>query len=79
LGRQTYQGPWEVVVVDNGSVDGTPEVARAARAVLPALRIVDARDRAGESYARNRGIAEARGDLVAFCDADDVAAEGWLA
>ncbi|WP_234029392.1 glycosyltransferase [Streptomyces sp. PsTaAH-124] len=79
LGRQTYEGPWEVLVVDNGSADGTREVARAARAVLPALRIVDARDRAGESHARNRGTAEARGDLIAFCDADDVAAEGWLA
>ncbi|MEU5085259.1 glycosyltransferase [Streptomyces sp. NPDC021356] len=79
LARQTYDRPWEVVVVDNGSTDGTREVAEAARSALPALRVVDAADRAGESHARNRGIRAARGDLIAFCDADDVAAAGWLA
>ncbi|MER5358432.1 glycosyltransferase family A protein [Streptomyces sp. NPDC002785] len=79
LAAQTYPRPWEVLVVDNGSVDRTRDVAEEARAELPGLRIVEARDRAGEGYARNRGIAAARGDFIAFCDADDVADPGWLA
>ncbi|MFC4463049.1 glycosyltransferase [Streptomyces xiangluensis] len=78
LAAQTYTAPWEVLVVDNGSTDTTREVAEKARADLPGLRIVDAGERPGESYARNRGIAAARGDFIAFCDADDVADPGWL-
>ncbi|ANS68553.1 glycosyl transferase family protein [Streptomyces lincolnensis] len=79
LAAQEYPGDWEVLVVDNGSTDATREVAEKARPDLPGLRIVDAGERAGEGYARNRGIAAARGDLIAFCDADDVADPGWLA
>ncbi|MGI5484243.1 glycosyltransferase [Streptomyces lavendofoliae] len=79
LAEQTYTGAVEVLVVDNGSTDRTREVASAARALVPGLRVVDAGDRPGEGYARNTGIAAARGDFVAFCDADDVAAPGWLA
>ncbi|MFE7811288.1 glycosyltransferase [Streptomyces sp. NPDC057433] len=79
LARQTGAVAYEVLVVDNGSTDATREVAERARAELPGLRIVDASDRAGESFARNRGIAAARGDFIAFCDADDVADAGWLA
>ncbi|MFJ9901059.1 glycosyltransferase [Streptomyces sp. NPDC091280] len=79
LASQTRTAPWEVLVVDNGSTDATREVAEKARPDLPNLRIVDAHERPGESYARNRGIAAAHGDFIAFCDADDVADPGWLA
>lgn len=79
LASQTYTAPWEVLVVDNGSTDATREVAEKARPDLPGLRIVDAHERPGEGYARNRGIAAARGDFIAFCDADDIADPGWLA
>ncbi|MEV2214829.1 glycosyltransferase family A protein [Streptomyces sp. NPDC050997] len=79
LASQTCAAPWEVLVVDNGSTDATREVAEKARPDLPGLRVIDASERPGESYARNRGIAAARGDFIAFCDADDVADPGWLA
>lgn len=78
LADQRYGGPWEVVVVDNGSTDCGMEVARAWAGRLPSLRIVDASARRGINHARNRGAREARGDLLLFCDADDVVAEGWI-
>lgn len=78
LTAQTYRGRWEVVVADNGSDDGTPEVARAWRDRLPGLRVIDAGARRGINHARNAGIAAARGDFFAFCDADDVVDAGWL-
>jgi glycosyltransferase involved in cell wall biosynthesis len=77
LRAQDYAGPWELVVADNGSTDGTAELARSWARVLP-LRIVDASARRGASYARNRGWRSARGDLMAFCDADDVVSSRWL-
>jgi glycosyltransferase involved in cell wall biosynthesis len=68
----------ELVVVDNASRDGTRRVVEAWRSRLPALRIVDAR-RPGLNRARNAGARAAQGDFLAFCDADDVVAPGWLA
>lgn len=79
LAKQTYTGPWELVVVDNGSTDGTVSVVERWAAKLPASTVVDASARRGLSYAKNMGIAWARGDLLAFCDADDVVSPGWLA
>ena len=76
--RQTYTGPWEVVVVDNGSTDASVQVVEAWRERIPGLRIVDASGARGLNHARNRGADAARGDLLAFADADDEAVPGWL-
>jgi cellulose synthase/poly-beta-1,6-N-acetylglucosamine synthase-like glycosyltransferase len=46
--------------------------------VLPRLRVIDASERPGPSVARNAGVRAATGDLVLFCDADDVAEPGWV-
>ena len=84
LAGQTYRGSWEVVVADNGSVDGTPEFARGWAGRLPDLRVVDATNgrgrqpSAGAAVSRNAGAAVARGDFLVFCDADDIVARGWL-
>ena len=56
----------EVIVVDDGSTDNTPQVA----ARHPGVRYVRQENR-GLAAARNRGLAEATGDLVIFLDADD--------
>jgi GT2 family glycosyltransferase len=61
----------EVVVVDNGSTDSTPEVARS----LPVRCVRE--DRVGLSEARNRGIAESVGEVIVFTDADCVVADTW--
>ena len=79
LSRQTYAGEWEVVVVDNGSTDGTAAAAMAFVDRLPALRVVDASERRAHTYARNTGAHAARGDLLLYCDADDRVAPGWVA
>lgn len=60
----------EVVVVDNGSTDGSLETLRAYE---DRCRIV-AQDNLGQSGGRNRGILESNGAFIAFLDADDV----WL-
>ena len=79
LGRQTYQGLWEIIVADNGSVDNTPKIAEGYVGRLPGLRVVDASGSPGASGARNAGAGAACGQFLAYCDADDEATEGWLA
>jgi glycosyltransferase involved in cell wall biosynthesis len=68
-----------VLVVDNGSTDSTRRIAESFADRLPGLRVADAGARPGLSYACNTGLAAARGDFIANCDADDVAERGWLA
>jgi len=67
----------EVIVVNNRSTDETSTVARSFAERLPAFKLIE-EGRQGLSYARNRGIDEASGDVVVFLD-DDVELEpNWL-
>jgi len=79
LAAQRWSEPWEVVLVDNGSTDGSVALAERYRDRLPSLRVVDASARAGQAFALNEGVRAAAADAIAFCDADDEVAGGWVA
>jgi glycosyltransferase involved in cell wall biosynthesis len=78
LMAQTVE-PWEVIVADNGSTDGSVAVVRQYLNQLPQLRMVDASACKGAAHARNVGAAAATGDAIAFCDADDEVSPQWVA
>jgi GT2 family glycosyltransferase len=79
LARQEWQGSWEVVVADNGSTDGTREIALAYADRVPELRVIDASARPGRQCACNAGVSEARGRAIVFVDADDEVAPRYVA
>jgi glycosyltransferase involved in cell wall biosynthesis len=79
LVEQECSEPWEIVVADNGSTDESRSVVQGWAARFQNIRIVDASIVKGPSAARNAGARAARGELLAFCDADDVVQPGWLA
>jgi cellulose synthase/poly-beta-1,6-N-acetylglucosamine synthase-like glycosyltransferase len=78
LAAQQFEGHWEVLVVDNGSTDGTAELARRYAHCFRAFAVVDGGAERGHSAPRNAGAQAARGELLAYCDADDVVEPGWL-
>jgi glycosyltransferase involved in cell wall biosynthesis len=59
-------------------IDHAPELLAEARERWPDLKIVANREKQGLSGARNTGVAEAEGEVVAFLDDDAIAAPDWL-
>lgn len=70
---QDYE-PFELIVVDDGSTDGTADVARS----FPQVKLI-CQENGGNGAARNRAIEHASGALYAFLDADDRFTPGKLA
>jgi glycosyltransferase involved in cell wall biosynthesis len=63
---------WEMLLVDDGSTDGSRAQAAALAAADPRLRLIAWDDNRGTAAARNAGIRAARGRFIAFLDADDL-------
>lgn len=78
LEGQDFAGKWELLLADNGSMDGSREYVEQWAATRPHVRVLDAVERAGAAHARNVGYRAAHAPLLLFTDADDVVATGWI-
>ena len=75
LEQDLAQKQCEVIVVDDGSVDRTPDLVRRFE---PRVRLIR-KANGGQASAFNAGIPECRGEIIAFLDGDDWWAPGKLA
>jgi hypothetical protein len=71
-------GGYEVIVVNDGSRDGTADVVRQRAAADPRIRLIDLPKNRGRGYARSTGIAAAGGELIATVDADIILPRDWF-
>ena len=69
---------YEVVVVDDGSTDGTPDWLRQNAARFPHVRLIE-QIHGGPAEGRNRGVDQAHGDVIVFIDSDLVVTPVFLA
>ncbi len=67
---------WELIVVDNGSTDGTSSLLAATAGKLPAIIVNE--EQPGKSRALNRALKHASGDILLFSDDDVVPDPAWL-
>lgn len=73
---QAPAGGWKLVIIDNGSDDGTAAVAASFADRLPL--VVLSEPRPGKNRALNRGLRELAGDLAVFSDDDTLPERDWL-
>jgi glycosyltransferase involved in cell wall biosynthesis len=75
--KESNYADYEVLVIDNASDDETRQLVLSIVASCPCVRYIYERQ-LGLSQARNRGIAEAKGDIVAFIDDDSEPKDDWV-
>lgn len=78
LTEQECDLPWEILVADNGSTDDSKLLVQKWIKRSDRIRLIDASKVLGAAAARNVGVEAAHGELLAFCDADDIVQPGWL-
>jgi glycosyltransferase involved in cell wall biosynthesis len=75
---QDFSFPYELIIVDNASTDGTPDLIEKWRKQYPSLILYVFEPVAGLSHARNAGVAAASGEIIAMIDDDAFADTDWL-
>jgi glycosyltransferase involved in cell wall biosynthesis len=77
--QQSPGCPFEILIVDNGSIDATASVVAdaARRSSVPVTYMTE--EKSGKSHALNTAVAHARGDILALTDDDVIPSPGWLA
>ncbi len=78
LAIQEFAEPWEIIIVDNCSTDNTVEIIKKYQQRITNISIICANEKQGSAYARNVGASIAKGEYLAFCDADDEVEAGWI-
>jgi L-malate glycosyltransferase len=73
---ESPNGGWKLVVVNNGSTDGTKEIIQTFRSRLPLTYLFE--PVLGKSVAQNTGLLEVAGDIVVFTDDDVLPRPDWL-
>ncbi len=75
--EQQEQKPDEVIVVVDGSTDGTADLLRKTSFTLNNFKLIE-QENGGRAQVRNKGGAEAKGELLLFLDDDMIASENWV-
>ncbi|HFB52652.1 MAG TPA: glycosyltransferase, partial [Anaerolineae bacterium] len=71
--------PFEVIIVDNGSTDDTPQFLQTAQTQYPNLRVISNAENVGFARACNQGAQAAAGEFILFLNNDTEVQPGWLA
>jgi glycosyltransferase involved in cell wall biosynthesis len=74
----TSSRPWDVIVVDNNSSDGTRAVIEELAPAFPVPLLHLFEPKQGKSYALNTGLGHTRADVILFTDDDVTVSKGWL-
>jgi dolichyl-phosphate beta-glucosyltransferase len=69
LKKQTFE--YEILVMDDGSRDGTASVAQRLQSSIPNLKLIDNKENHGKGWVTRQGMLKAAGDVRLFMDADD--------
>ena len=69
LKKQSFE--YEILVVNDGSKDGTSTVVKKLEAIIPKLKLIDNRENHGKGWVTKQGMLAATGDVRLFMDADD--------